>query len=96
MFRYSIDNTFCCALTVMVKIYKALWSKRLKIGLIKKQQRKRLEKRKKLDGKNFRVSRIFCNFANKNFREFECRLCLGRNFREKSPKKRENRETFCP
>ena len=45
-------------------------SKRLNIGVIKEQQRKKLEETKKLERKNFRESRIFCNFASKNLSEF--------------------------
>ena len=55
VFRPSIDNTLCFALTVTVTIYKVLWPKRLKIGMIKEQQHNRLKNETKLDGKNFRV-----------------------------------------
>ena len=72
MFRPSIDNTLCFTLTVTVTIYKVLCPKRLKIGVIKEQQRKKLKKRKKLGGKNFCVLRIFCD-------EKEQRLSLNLN-----------------
>ena len=62
--------SFSVLLTVAVTIYKVLWPKRLKIGVIKEQQRNNLKKRQKMDIKNFRESRISCNFASKNFREF--------------------------
>ena len=45
----------CFALTVTVRIYKVLWPKRLKIGMIKKQQRNRLKNEKNWIEKPSRV-----------------------------------------
>ena len=48
VFRPSVDNAICFASTVTVTIYKALWLKRLKIGVIKEQQHKKLKKRENI------------------------------------------------
>ena len=56
VFRPSIDNTLCFALTVTVTIYKVLWPKRLKIGMIKEQQHNRLKNEKKIGWK--KLSRV--------------------------------------
>ena len=65
--------------------------------MIKEQQRKIIEETKKLLMEKTFASREFSVIARaKTFANFEFRLRLGRNFREKRQKKRENLETFCP
>lgn len=55
------SKTSSMNLTVTMTICKGLWRKRLKIGVIKEQQRKHIEEPKiKLNGKIFCVLRYFC------------------------------------
>ena len=73
----------CFALTVTVRIYKVLWPKRLKIGMIKKQQCNRLKNEKNWMEKTFACREFSVLSRAKTFANLEFRFCLGRNFREK-------------
>ena len=85
----------CFALTVTVTIYKILWPKRLKIGMIKKQQRNRLKNEKNWMEETFACRELSVISRAKTFANSEFRFCLGRNFREKCKKTRKSRK-FLP
>ena len=85
----------CFALTVTVTIYKVLWPKRLKIGMIKKQQPNRLKNEKNWMEKTF-ACREFSLISRPNtFANSEFRFCFGRHFRQKCRKTQKSRK-FLP
>ena len=93
--KNTIFYSFSVLLMGTVTIYKVFLLKRLKIGLIKKQQHKILKKRKNWKEKTFASQQFSVISRAQTFANFDLRLCLGRNFREKCQKTRKLRN-FLP